>query len=130
TRLRYQATRRHLVEHFGCDHPLSKVTPGDADEWREQLSRKGLSPATIGREVKRARQFFRAAERKRLLRDNPFSDVAAPPQVNTSREFFVTREATDKVIAACPDAEWRLIVALSRYGGLRCPSEHLSLRWG
>jgi integrase len=34
------------------------------------------------------------------------------------------------VIAACPDAEWRLIFALSRYGGLRCPSEHLALRWG
>ncbi len=37
---------------------------------------------------------------------------------------------TDKVIEACPDAEWRLIFALSRYGGLRCPSEHLSLQWG
>lgn len=29
----------------------------------------------------------------------------------------------------CPSAEWRVIVALSRYGGLRCPSEHLALRW-
>ena len=27
------------------------------------------------------------------------------------------------------DAEWQLIVALSRYGGLRCPSEHVALRW-
>ena len=27
------------------------------------------------------------------------------------------------------DAEWRLIFALSRFGGLRCPSEHLALRW-
>ena len=33
------------------------------------------------------------------------------------------------VLAACPDAQWRLIFALSRYGGLRCPSEHLALRW-
>jgi integrase len=31
---------------------------------------------------------------------------------------------------ACPDVEWKLIFALSRYGGLRCPSEHLALRWG
>ena len=30
----------------------------------------------------------------------------------------------------CPDAQWRLIIALSRYGGLRCPSEHLALTWG
>jgi len=34
------------------------------------------------------------------------------------------------VLDACPDAEWRLIFALSRFGGLRCPSEHLALTWG
>jgi len=33
------------------------------------------------------------------------------------------------VIGTCPDAQWRLLFALSRYGGLRCPSEHLGLRW-
>ncbi len=27
------------------------------------------------------------------------------------------------------DHEWRLIFGLSRFGGLRCPSEHLALRW-
>ncbi|MFM9959099.1 MAG: tyrosine-type recombinase/integrase [Phycisphaerales bacterium] len=42
---------------------------------------------------------------------------------------FVPLADTDKILAACPDHEWRLIVALSRYGGLRCPSEHLALRW-
>lgn len=51
-----------------------------------------------------------------------------PSQVNESRKHFVTREDITKVIDACPDAEWRLIVALSRYGGLRCPSEHLNLQ--
>ena len=34
-----------------------------------------------------------------------------------------------RAIEAAPDAEWRLIIALSRFGGLRCPSEHLALRW-
>ena len=33
----------------------------------------------------------------------------------------MTRELAEKVLAACPDAEWRLIFALSRYAGLRCP---------
>jgi len=32
------------------------------------------------------------------------------------------------VLEACPDPEWQLIFALSRFGGLRCPSEHLALR--
>jgi integrase len=36
----------------------------------------------------------------------------------------------ERLLAACPDGQWRLIVALSRYGGLRCPSETLALTWG
>ena len=29
----------------------------------------------------------------------------------------------------CPDAEWRPIFALARFGGLQCPSETLPLKW-
>jgi integrase len=50
-------------------------------------------------------------------------------QANRAREHFITRDVAQRVIDACPDAEWRLIFALSRFGGLRCPSEHLSLKW-
>jgi integrase len=33
------------------------------------------------------------------------------------------------VLEHCPDAEWRLIFALCRFGGLRSPSELLCLEW-
>ena len=33
------------------------------------------------------------------------------------------------MIDACPNAEWRTLVALSQYAGLRVPSEALLLRW-
>ena len=36
--------------------------------------------------------------------------------------------ATRKVLDAC-NPTWRIIVALSRFAGLRCPSEVLSLKW-
>ena len=47
---------------------------------------------------------------------------------NRDRDFYVTREMAEKVLQACPDAEWRLLFALARIGGFRCPSEHLSLK--
>ncbi len=50
-------------------------------------------------------------------------------QANPKREYFVTGQEAEEILAACPDGEWRLIFALSRYGGLRCPSEILRLRW-
>ena len=56
-------------------------------------------------------------------------DVKAPSQVNASRAFFVTKDVTKQIIDECPDAEWRLIVALARYGGLRTPSETFALTW-
>ena len=31
---------------------------------------------------------------------------------------------------ACPDDEWRAIVGLCRFAGLRCPSELVGLKWG
>lgn len=51
-------------------------------------------------------------------------------QENDSRKRFIARDVIDKLIAEAPDTEWKLIIALARYGGLRCPSEHFALRWG
>ena len=123
----YHATKRALVDFFGEDRALAEITPGDCDDWRASQVAQGLAPATIGRTVKRARQFFRAAVRKKLIGESPMADVKAAPQDNKSREYFVTVAEVESIIAACPDAEWRLIVALARYGGLRTPSETFAL---
>jgi len=50
-------------------------------------------------------------------------------QANRARDHFVSRDDTAKLLDACPDSQWRLIVVLSRFSGLRCPSEHLALKW-
>ena len=35
-----------------------------------------------------------------------------------------------KVIDAATDPQWKLLIALGRFGGLRIPSEALALSWG
>ena len=35
----------------------------------------------------------------------------------------------DALVDACPDSDWRTIIALARLGGLRCPSELTHLKW-
>ena len=89
-----------------------------------------MAENTIRKHTAVAKLFFNAAVRKRIIQGNPFADLKATIQPNPSRFYFVTSDDIEKVLEACPDAEWRLIVSLSRYAGLRCPSEHLSLRWG
>ena len=128
TRRNLQQSRRMLVERLGAHTLLRSVTPGDADRFKERML-NDYAPATVGREIKRARQFFKAAQRQGHIDSNPFADVKGSSQANEARGFFVTREMATAVLRACPDDEWRLIFALSRFGGLRCPSETLELKW-
>jgi len=130
TRAFYEQVRDGLLNHFGSGKPLREVSPGDADGWRLHLLSNELAENTVRRRCGQAKQFFTAAMRRRLIPDNPFAGIKSAVQANRIRFFFVTPEQAEKVIEACPDAQWRLLFALSRYGGLRCPSEHLNLRWG
>jgi integrase len=125
----FKACRDRLVEFFGKDRHLESIAPGDADAWVAWMIQKKYAKGTVGVSVKRAKQFFRAAMRRRLITESPFADVKAPSQVNKARQFFVSRDISTAVLEACPDTEWRLIFALARYGGLRVPSELLQLRW-
>jgi integrase len=128
TRKTYLQSRARLVSFFGEKKPLRDITPGDADAWVIHMKAK-YTPGTIDRTVEHAGQFFRNALRKKLIGENPFTGVKTSSQPDQARQRFIDRETARRVLDACPDAEWRLIFALCRYGGLRCPSELLVLTW-
>jgi integrase len=129
TRDHLERAKRNLVEYFGASKPLRDITAGDADEFRLHLSRT-MGDNTVRRVCGRAKQFFRAAVRKKLIPQSPFGDMRdTSVRGNKSRDFFLNRADAAKVLTACPDIDWRLIFVLSRFGGLRCPSEHLGLTW-
>lgn len=118
-----------LTDYFG-DVKLDAINAGQADEWLLWMTTdRDYAKATIGKTVKHARQFFRAAVRLELIGTNPFADLKAPSQANDERKEFVSREVSSQVLEILPGHEWKLVFALSRYGGLRCPSEHLRLTW-
>ena len=119
-----------LTKFYGADTPLRDVTAGDADDYRRHLTARGLNVNTTRRRVGRAKQFFNAAVRKELIDRNPFADQKCQVRGNPDKRRFVTLAEADAILDACPDAQWRLIFALCRFGGLRCPSELLPLTWG
>ena len=127
----YGHTRRCLVEFFGATRPIDRITAGECEDWRRWLaSDQKLAENTIRRRCGMAKQFFRVAVRKNLLSENPFGDMkGCAVRENRDRDYFISRKDAAAVLDACPDAQWRLLFALSRFGGLRCPSEHLALRW-
>jgi integrase len=121
-----------LVEYFGGEASLADITPGGADEFRGWLQTKRKRPLaanTAKRLCSRAKQFFRHAQRKRLIEENPFGDMRRlAVRGNDARRRFISREVISRVMDACPSADWRLLVVLCRFGGMR-PSEACNLRW-
>ena len=123
------SARTHLVKFFGAERTLESITIGDADGFRAYLHRARQSENTIRRYCGIAKQFFRAALRRKLIAENVFADQVAAVRGNPDKFHFVSREDAAKILRACPDIQWRMIFALARYGGLRCPSEVLHLQW-
>jgi len=117
-----------LQEFFGADKHLHEITPGDGDNYKLHLIGKKLATMTIRKRLQFATMIFRAANRRRLIPASPFAGVSIKASM-PGRSRFITWEETAQVLESCPNLDWRVIVCLNRYGGLRCPSEVLSLRW-
>ncbi len=128
----YMRARRLLVEYFGAERELGSITAGDACQWRLWLIGKKFADTTTRKMCSVARMIFKAAVKRKLIESNPFDDEEIKTAVtgNAARFRFISAEIINDVIDSCPNVEWRVIVALSRWGGLRCPSETLSLKWG
>jgi integrase len=129
TRATYEQVRPMLEEHFGANRTLANVTPLDAQAWVNALRDSGLAPATQSRRLRTVKGIFSKGERWGMVASNPFADFKAGSMSNAERVVFVPREVIARVIEVCPDSEWRAVFALARFGGLRCPSEVLRLRW-
>jgi integrase len=129
TKVRMEQARTAMVDHFTEGRDVSTITERDAETWRAQLKADGYAPATISRTVLYARQMFRWGVKRGMVPANPFADLKAGSQVNTARQVFIDRPTIAKVIDAAPDAAWRLLIALGRFGGLRIPSEALGMTW-
>ena len=128
--MNYNSTRRNLVAYFGYDRKLSTITKGDVDDFRVFMRvDEGLADNTVRRRMGISKQFFQAAVRKKIIPENPFLGHACSVRENHKRFYFLKAEDAKKVLDACPDIQWKLIFALARWGGLRCPSEILRLKW-
>ena len=93
------------------------------------LNTAGLSENTARKHIAISRQFFNSAIDAGYIRKNPFKGQPVSVRANPERFFYITQEMALKVLEACPDTQWRLIFGLARWGGLRCPSEVLRLKW-
>ncbi len=92
-------------------------------------SLKRLTVATVKRRCVAARTIFRDALRRKLVTENPFAGIAEGTKTNPERARCIKPETITSVLESCPHDEWRLLISLSRFAGLRIPSEALPMTW-
>jgi integrase len=124
-----ERTRDLLTDRFGQDVLLSDITPSQAESWRNWLKDdKGMAEATARGHVRHAKAMFGSAVKDKLVPDNAFASLPSS-SIPGERGRHINDEGTIDLIAACPNLQWRTLVGLARYAGLRCPSETHGLRW-
>ena len=124
----WQQPCRNLIDFFGDDKPLQGITSGDCDQFRAWLLTEELATTTFAKRLPFARTFFHLARKHKLVDENPFAEVKIPTGDASAGQRFIGRDTVRKLLGLA-NPTWRTIIALSRYGGLRCPSEVLSLEW-
>lgn len=129
-----QQAQTNLLEFFEPDRLLHAVTEGDAEEFLAWLRTKahqrtggGLAESTAAVRALAARQFFEAAVKHRWLAANPFGDLKGLRKEQEKAGEYVPVERVLRVMEHAPP-DMRVMLALSRFGGVRCPSEALDLK--
>ncbi|MBX9585240.1 MAG: site-specific integrase [Gemmataceae bacterium] len=124
------AAANDVRRFFGGGCPLREIDERRADEFRTHYLTRApkLAAVTVARRLNTVKQFFDFARRTKYVPANPFADMSAPGLIPEARRHYVSAADDRRVLAAC-NPTWRVIVALSRFAGLRNPSEVLSLKW-
>ncbi|MEO1982874.1 MAG: tyrosine-type recombinase/integrase, partial [Fuerstiella sp.] len=135
----WSVTRDLLLECFHGTKALDSFTLANGKAFRKWLesreipvtrrSPKGrLLESSIRQRVGNAKAMFGHAVMEELLPQNPFRNQISSMRCGDEGKMNIAAEIIDNVIQAAPNAEWRLLIALWRYAGLR-KMEPLELDW-
>lgn len=129
TRLNYLQARGFVAGYFPASKQIADVTVLDAKQFRAWMVTDGHSENYIRTQCKNIKMFFGAAVEGKLITENPFKGLPCKVQAVPERMKFISAGDIDLILNQAPDIEWRLVIALARWGGLRIPSEIAELKW-
>src|SRR5262249_3060031 len=128
TKANHRTISNDLVGFFGETADPRSITPARAKQFLDHLRDRELAAATVARRIRRVRSIFAHAVKRKVLPSNPFAEVKGMSVLPAERKAYVTAADAERLTEAATPL-WRTIIALSRFAGLRCPSEVLMLKW-
>jgi integrase len=130
---RYYQIVHEFLEHIGAkaERLLREITPADVRSWRDKLKAKGLSAPTVNGALTVLRMPFKAAHDLGYIDLNPCAKNAVKllkdEARNVSKDVF-TPEQIAALIKAAPSEDWRGMIMLGYFTGLRL-RDCSELRW-
>lgn len=125
----------NLRTYFSASRSFRTLTRAECDGFRHWLLTIGgkrqtaLAKATATNRCHRAKAIFKYAIENKWLEENPFQHSAKRLEVNRDRDRYITMEVFHRLINSTTDRELRLLLAMVRIAGVRCPSEIRPLTW-
>jgi integrase len=128
TRACWKQAFSSLTAMLGDGFDFQAINAGHADDWRVKLIAAGKADATIRKRTRVIATLFNWAVRREYCDSKPFAHLPMANIEGRDKPYVPAAHAL-ALIEQLPSAPWKLLVALSRFGGLRVPSEALALRW-
>lgn len=127
----FRQVERLVQERFPVQR-ITELTKTDAaDFYTWMRTTKGLGENSVKKHYQRTRQIFEHATDMELVGKNVFRVRAITTTVGVAEKQYIPPETIDAVIEYLPadKLEWKLLFAISRYLGLRIPSEIQQMTW-
>jgi len=132
----WKQSEESLYRFFGKDRRVGTITHEDAESFRSWLvsdgrldGKGGLKSTTVWKRLQHVVAFFKSIVKNKGIATSPFEGMSMDPAPDEDRNDYIEEKFIREVMKVAPDAEWRLIIALWRFAGLRGSSEPLLLRW-
>jgi len=124
----YTDAKQRFFEVFDPNEQIADLTKQRMQEWKNKL-RQEMAEATSAGTLAKVKAAFNWAVRNEWLEKSPLVGVGRGSFRNRAKDRYITMEEYEQLLDTSPCQDWRVIIALARIGGLRCPSEVLRLRW-
>ena len=132
TAARYEKPITDFIHHLGkrADLPIRALTPKDIRSFRDSEIEAGKSPVTVNFAQKTIGSALLAAVRQGFIQTNPATavDYLSTHEERGEKGTFSPDEI-DKLLVAAPSVDWRGVILLGAYAGLRL-GDALRLTWG
>jgi integrase len=109
-----------------ADQPLQGVTPTDIQSYINTKEEKKWSDKTAALHLQALKSAFNTARRLQLIDSNPADPISVTVEEEVQRELFTEAEA--KLILDAAEGEWKTLVLVGYYTGLRL-AKAAALRW-